>query len=143
LRTDHKMLSNSLWKKVWVTVRFVLFGVFGFIVMFGAWVAVLDRFTSVRHESGEMSPFLLVLLSLIGAVMMLFGVGEWGRWGYLLRSDLNRAKLRVNRTFPRSWRNRPYTPEAATSCSPARTVSLMPAPLASYAFSRVPRAPLP
>ena len=84
MRTDRKMLLNSLWKQVWVTVRFVLFGVFGFTVMFGAWVALLDRFTSVRHESGEMSPFLLVPLSLIGAVMMLFGVGEWGRWGYLL-----------------------------------------------------------
>ncbi|SRR6266850_6621061 len=78
------MLSNSLWKNVWVTVRFVFFGVFGFIVMFGAWVVLLDRFTSVRHKSGEMSPSLLVPLSLIGAVMMLFGVGEWGRWGYLL-----------------------------------------------------------
>jgi len=31
-----------------------------------------------------MSPFLLVPLSLVGAVMMLYGVGEWGRWGYLL-----------------------------------------------------------
>jgi hypothetical protein len=50
----------------------------------GAWVALMDRVTSVRHESGELSPFLLVPLSLIGAVMMLFGVGEWGRWGYLL-----------------------------------------------------------
>jgi hypothetical protein len=31
-----------------------------------------------------MSPFLLIPLSLIGAAMMLFGVGEWGRWWYLL-----------------------------------------------------------
>jgi len=31
-----------------------------------------------------MSPFLLAPLCLAGAAMMLFGVGEWGRWGYLL-----------------------------------------------------------
>jgi len=78
------MLSSSLWKKVWVAVRFVSFGVFGFVVMFGAGVMLLDRFTSARPQTGELSPFLLVPLSLIGALMMLFGVGEWGRWGYLL-----------------------------------------------------------
>lgn len=81
---DPKMLPNAFWKNVWVAVRFALFGVFGFIVMFGALATLLDRFSSVRHEGGELSPFLLVPLSLIGALMMLFGVGEWGRWGYLL-----------------------------------------------------------
>jgi len=81
---DPETLPNSLQKKAWVAVRFVLFGVLGFFVMFGAWIMLIDRLTSIRHEKGEMSPFLLVPLSLVGAVMMLFGVGEWGRWGYLL-----------------------------------------------------------
>jgi hypothetical protein len=78
------MLPNPLWKKAWVVVRFVLFGVFGFFVMLAAWVMLLDRLTSIRHGNGEMSPFLLVPLSLVGALMMPFGAGEWGRWGYLL-----------------------------------------------------------
>jgi len=76
--------DRALEEKTWVAVRFVLFGVLGFLVMFGAWVMLLDRLTSIRHENGEMSPLLLVPLFLVGAVMMLFGVGEWGRWGYLL-----------------------------------------------------------
>jgi hypothetical protein len=58
--------------------------VFGFFVMLAAWVMLLDRLTSIRHGNGEMSPFLLVPFSLVGALMMLFGAGEWGRWGYLL-----------------------------------------------------------
>jgi len=82
--TSLQTLPNSLWKKAWVAVRFVLFGVLGFLVMLGAWVMLLDRLSSIRHENGEMSPFLLVPLPLAGAVMMLFGAGEWGRWGYLL-----------------------------------------------------------
>jgi hypothetical protein len=82
--TDYKMLSNSLWKKAWVAIRFILFGVFGFLVMFGAWVVLFDRLTSIRRGNVDMSAFLLLPLSLLGAVMMLFGVGEWGRWGYLL-----------------------------------------------------------
>jgi len=31
-----------------------------------------------------MNPFLAFLLALVGALMMLFGAGEWGRWAYLL-----------------------------------------------------------
>ena len=37
-----------------------------------------------NNQGWETSPLLLVPLSLAGAIMMLFGAGEWGRWGYLL-----------------------------------------------------------
>jgi hypothetical protein len=84
LKTSNTTVPDLFWKKAWVSVRFVLFGVLGLLVMIGAWVMFLDRLTSIRRENGEMTPFLFIPLSLLGAVMMLFGVGEWGRWGYLL-----------------------------------------------------------
>jgi hypothetical protein len=84
LKTSKTTVPDLFWKKAWVFLRFVLFGVLGFFVMIGAWVMLLDRLTSIQHENKEMTPFLLIPLSLLGAVMMLFGVGEWGRWGYLL-----------------------------------------------------------
>jgi hypothetical protein len=84
LKQAHTTVPDLFWKKAWVSVRFVLFGVLGLLVMIGAWVMLLDRLTSIRRENGEMTPFLFIPLSLLGAVMMLFGVGEWGRWGYLL-----------------------------------------------------------
>ena len=83
-KTRKATVPNSFQKKAWVSVRFVLFGVFGFVVMIAAWVMLLDRLISLRQENGQINPFLLIPLSLLGAAMMLFGVGEWGRWGYLL-----------------------------------------------------------
>jgi putative flippase GtrA len=82
--TNPRTLPNPLLKKTWVAVRFVLFGVLGFLVMFGSWVMLLALLLSRHHENGEMSPFLLAPLTFLGALMMLFGVGEWGRWAYLL-----------------------------------------------------------
>ena len=69
--------------KVWVAFRFVAFGVFGFIVMFFAFMELIDRLTSIHHEKGFVVPIGLIVVCGLGAVMMLFGVGEWGRWGYL------------------------------------------------------------
>jgi biotin transporter BioY len=82
--TNSRPLPRTLWKKIWVAVRFLIFGVFGFLLMFVSWVNLVGRFVSTHHESGEMNPFLLAFLSFLGALMMLFGVGEWGRWAYLL-----------------------------------------------------------
>ena len=69
--------------KVWVAFRFVAFGVFGFIVMFFAFMELIDRLPSIHHEKGFVVPIGLIVVCGLGAVMMLFGVGEWGRWGYL------------------------------------------------------------
>ena len=51
------------------------------------------------------------------------------------RSAFSSARAREKRTFPRSCRRRAYVSDAATSCSPSRTVSVIPAPLARCAFS--------
>jgi hypothetical protein len=78
------MAMNRLLGKVWVAFRFVVFGIFGFVLMFFAFVALLDRLTSIRGEKGFLGPLGLLAVCGVGAVMMLFGVGEWGRWGYVL-----------------------------------------------------------
>jgi hypothetical protein len=79
-----QILPKAIWKKAWVPIRFALFGVLGFWTMMEAWEMLLERLTSVRPDHVGMSPFLLIPLSLAGAAMMLFGVGEWSRWWYLL-----------------------------------------------------------
>ena len=81
---DQQMLLKAIWKKAWIPIRFVLFGVLGFCVMMEAWEVLFERFTWVRHDDVGMTPFLLIPLSITGAAMMLFGVGEWRRWWYLL-----------------------------------------------------------
>jgi hypothetical protein len=78
------MFRHSVLKTTWIAVRFILFGVLGFVVMFAAFVMLVDRLTSVHHVDGHLVPLGLVVISGVGAVMMLFGAGEWGRWGYLL-----------------------------------------------------------
>jgi hypothetical protein len=77
------MVENSLLRNVLITVRFIVFGVFGFVVMIFAFVTLVEQLTSVHHANGYLTPLGLIAVSGLGAVMMLFGVGEWGRWGYL------------------------------------------------------------
>lgn len=75
---EHRSVSNSLTAKLWIVVRFLLFGVGGFLLMLAAWLSFLDRLNS--H-----SAWLLVFapIGIIGAALMLYGVGEWGKWAYL------------------------------------------------------------
>ena len=77
------MAKNPLLRKVWIAVRFVVFGVFGLVVMLVAFGGLLDRLTSIHHEKGYLVPLGLIAVCVLGALMMLFGVGEWRRWGYL------------------------------------------------------------
>src|SRR6185369_2081330 len=67
--------------RVFVAIRFIVFGVGGFLLMLGAWVFFLDRITSSYDRS--IWPILLAPMTLVGAVLMLYGVGEWGRRAYL------------------------------------------------------------
>jgi hypothetical protein len=78
-----EMADNSLLRNALIAVRFIVFGVFGFVVLIFAFVTLMDQLTSVRHANGHLVPLGLIAVSGLGAVMMLFGVGEWGRWGYL------------------------------------------------------------
>ena len=71
-------MFNSLTAKLWIVVRFLLFGVGGFLLMLVAWVFFLDRMNS--HSAW---PLVFVPMGILGAFSMLYGVGEWGRSVYL------------------------------------------------------------
>jgi hypothetical protein len=77
------MAEKSLLRNGWIAVRFIVFGVFGFLVMLSAFLMLMDRLTSVHHVDGYLVPLGLIVVSGLGAVTTLFGSGEWGRWGYL------------------------------------------------------------
>lgn len=82
--TTADRLLNARWEKAWHAIRFILFGVGGFWIMMLFWVEFLVRVKGdVHFHDGFVSPFLSLPLIFVGAVMMLIGVGEWGRWGYL------------------------------------------------------------
>lgn len=73
---------KSLAHKTWSSVRFILFGGGGFGAMFYCTIAFIAAV--FEQDQGVLPPVLSLLLLLTGAVMMLYGVGEWGRWAYLL-----------------------------------------------------------
>ena len=64
-------------QKIWIAVRFVLFG------FLASGSCSVSRWHLRSVSLSTVSPFLSVPLSFIGALMMLFGVGEWRRWAYL------------------------------------------------------------
>jgi hypothetical protein len=77
-----KSAPQTFARKLWVAFRFVVFGVGGFVMLWISMIALVMEFLPpIDHW---MSPYLALALAFIGALMMLFGAGEWGRWGYLL-----------------------------------------------------------
>src|SRR5215470_14412291 len=72
---------NTFWCKAWIAVRFIVFGIGGFCLLMFCWMALVEALTP--HGERLMNPFLALPLSLVGALMMLFGGGVWGRWAYL------------------------------------------------------------
>ena len=68
-------------QRIWIAVRFVVFGVGGFLLIMVSWVDLESRLTT--PPDNFMSPYLAAPLLLVGTLMMLFGAGEWGRWAYL------------------------------------------------------------
>ena len=67
---------------LWLAVRFVLFGVGGFVAV---WISFLSLVIAFDPPSERwLSPFVAIPLGLVGALMTLYGVGQWGRWAYLL-----------------------------------------------------------
>ena len=73
---------KSIGQKVWIALRFVIFGCVGFYVLLFGSVAFIGRVVERTQEF--VSPFLSLSLAGLGALMMLYGVGEWGRWAYVL-----------------------------------------------------------
>jgi hypothetical protein len=66
---------------LWIGVRFLLFGVGGFLVLWISWISLWLAFDPPADRL--FSPLLAFPLCLAGAIMMLFGSGQWGRWAYL------------------------------------------------------------
>jgi len=76
--------SHTVWTKAWHAVRFVLFGLGGFLIMLWFWADLMGRtLTEAKYHHEFVSPYLSVPLVFIGALLMLFGVGELGRWRFV------------------------------------------------------------
>ena len=67
--------------KIWIAIRFIVFGVGGFIALWISWLSLIFAFDPPGQRG--LSPLLAVPLCFIGAFMMLYGGGQWGRWAYL------------------------------------------------------------
>ena len=80
MNTAPQIRETVTWK-IWVAIRFIVFGIGGFIAVWISWLSLLSAFDppGVRW----LSPYVAAPLSLVGALMMLYGVGQWGRWAYL------------------------------------------------------------
>jgi len=77
------MVANPLLGKIWIAFRFIVFGVLGFVVMMSASVTLLTDTSVLGHNRDTLACLGLIVITILGAVMMLYGAGEWGRWGYL------------------------------------------------------------
>jgi len=71
-------MSFSWLSKLWIAVRFVCFGISGLLLFFVAAFAV-----ALPNEIG-INRSLAMLLFVVGLLMLLYGVGLWGQWGYAL-----------------------------------------------------------
>jgi hypothetical protein len=74
--------KKSIGQKVWVTVRFVLFGMIGLYGLFFFTIAFFCQFLGAGCE-GIINPWLLLAIGCASPLMILYGVGEWGRWAYI------------------------------------------------------------
>jgi hypothetical protein len=73
--------SSTIGRKVWIGVRFVLFGFVGFGVMIYSTGSLM---LTVLHRQQELfSPYLSAPLAMVGSLMIVYGVGEWKRWAYI------------------------------------------------------------
>ena len=77
--TDVSATRKNLWWSLWIAVRFLIFGVGGFIAVYISWLSFLFMFDKDR----SLSPYVGAPLGIAGALSMLFGSGQWGRWHYL------------------------------------------------------------
>jgi hypothetical protein len=68
--------------KIWIGIRFVVFGVGGFLALWVSWLSLLLVALDPRDQ-GLLNPFVAVPLGLVGGLMTLYGGGQWGRWAYL------------------------------------------------------------
>jgi hypothetical protein len=79
--TDTPQIRETVAWKIWIAIRFIVFGVGGFIALWISWLSIISAFDPPGQR--WLSPFFAVPLCFIGALMMLYGGGQWGRWAYL------------------------------------------------------------
>jgi hypothetical protein len=79
--TDTPQIRETLAWRIWIAIRFIVFGVGGFIALWISWLSLIFAFDPPSQRL--FSPFVAVPLALVGALMMLYGGGQWGRWAYL------------------------------------------------------------
>jgi hypothetical protein len=79
--TDQPQTRTTAVWEAWLIVRFIVFGFGGFIAAFISWMSLPFAFGPPGDR--WLSPSIALLLSVAGALMMLYGVGQWGRWAYL------------------------------------------------------------
>jgi|SRR6266850_2299693 hypothetical protein len=78
---DTPQIRPTIARKIWITIRLVVFGIGGFVALWVSWLSIIFAFGPPGDRF--LSPFVAAPLSLVGALMMLYGGGQWGRWAYL------------------------------------------------------------
>jgi hypothetical protein len=79
--TGTPQIRETVAWKIWIAIRFIVFGVGGFVALWISWFSLIFAFDAPGQR--WLSPFFAVPLCFIGALMMLYGGGQWGRWAYL------------------------------------------------------------
>jgi len=80
--TDTPQTRAAVAWKIWIAIRFIVFGIGGFLAVWISWLSVIFIVTD-PHGERWLSPFVAVPLCFVAALMMLYGGGQWGRWAYL------------------------------------------------------------
>ena len=79
--TEKIQNRETVARRAWIAIRFIVFGASGFVALWISWLSLIFGFNPL---SGRwFSPLLAVPLSFVGALMMLYGGGQWGRWAFL------------------------------------------------------------
>jgi hypothetical protein len=67
--TDTPQIRETVAWEIWIAIRFIVFGVGGFIALWISWLSLTFSFDPPSER--WLSPFVAVPLGLVGALMML------------------------------------------------------------------------
>ena len=79
--TDTSQNRETIAWKTWMAIRFIVFGIGGFLALWISWLSILFVVMDPHDERFLLSLFVAAPLSFVGALMMLYGGGQWGRLG--------------------------------------------------------------
>jgi hypothetical protein len=68
--------------RIWVAVRFVIFGAGGLGLLFYSGIHLFLRITE-QSPKHTLDPLIATGLLVIASLSILYGIGRWGRWLYL------------------------------------------------------------